>query len=71
MAQAFAEATGVPTTYEPLPVDALDDDDQRAMFTWFTELPAYRADFAATRALAPEPSTLVAWVAEQLRPGRS
>lgn len=48
--------------YEPLPVDVLDDPDLKSMFTWFAEQkPAYRADFALTRELAPGLLDLPAW----------
>jgi uncharacterized protein YbjT (DUF2867 family) len=50
--EQMAEVWGA--RYEPLPVDVLDDEDLRAMFTWFTTpRPTYRADFALTRALDP------------------
>jgi hypothetical protein len=38
------------------------DADQRAMFEWFAHLPAFQADFAATRALAPRTKTFEQWL---------
>jgi nucleoside-diphosphate-sugar epimerase len=38
------------------------DADQRAMFEWFAHPPAFRADFAATRALAPRTKTFEQWL---------
>ncbi|MEQ3553389.1 NmrA/HSCARG family protein [Pseudonocardia nematodicida] len=52
--------------YEELPVDVLDSDDLRAMFTWLAEAsPAYTADFASTRELDPEVRDLRAWAASR------
>src|SRR5699024_7338595 len=62
MAEAFAGAAGTEVRYTPLPVSGVPGEDLRAMFTWFTEPVAYRADFPATRALVGEPMTLEHWV---------
>jgi hypothetical protein len=35
------------------------------MFEWFAHLPAWQADFAATRALAPRTKTFEQWLATQ------
>jgi uncharacterized protein YbjT (DUF2867 family) len=64
-ASAFGAARGLPARYEALPVDVLPDEDQKAMFTWFTHLPAYQADIEACRRLVPDLHTLRAWLAEQ------
>jgi nucleoside-diphosphate-sugar epimerase len=49
--------------YEALPISVLDGNaDQRAMFEWFAHLPAFRADFAGTRALAPGTKTFKQWL---------
>ena len=64
MAAAHGERAGLLARYEPLPLDALGEDaDLRAMFGWFAEPPAYRADFAATKRLAPSVRDLRAWLA--------
>jgi uncharacterized protein YbjT (DUF2867 family) len=64
IAAAFGERAGRPGRYEPLPLAALGDDaDSRAMFGWFARPPAYRADVAATRALAPGLQDLPTWLA--------
>lgn len=63
IAEAIGAATGLPARYEALPADALGDYDAARMFEWFTELPAYQADFEATRALAPELLDLPGWLA--------
>ncbi len=66
IAAAFAERAGLPSRFEPLPLSALaSDPDLQAMFTWFAALPAYQADFAATRALAPDVQDLPAWLTAQ------
>lgn len=67
MAAAFADAMGVSARYEPVPVDALPDEDQQKMFTWFAQRPAYRADKSLTRKLVPELHDLRSWIKEQSR----
>ncbi len=63
VAAAFGDRAGLPARFEPLPLDVLaDDPDQQAMFTWFTRLPAYRADIAATRRLVPGLKDFRAWL---------
>jgi uncharacterized protein YbjT (DUF2867 family) len=52
IADAFAQARMLPGRFEPLSLDVLDDEDMKAMFTWFTTLPAYAADFERSRRLA-------------------
>ena len=37
--------------------------DKAAMFRWFSETPAYRADFAATRSLVPDVLDFSGWLA--------
>jgi uncharacterized protein YbjT (DUF2867 family) len=64
IAEAYQHRYHVPARYEPLPIDVLGADaDQRAMFEWFAHPPAFRADFAATRALAPRTKTFEQWLA--------
>lgn len=66
IAEAYQHRYDVPARYEPLPIEVLGDNaDQRAMFEWFAHLPAYRADFAATRALAPRTKTFRQWLVTQ------
>ena len=63
IAAAYRHRYGVPARYEPLPIEVLGDNaDQRAMFEWFAHPPAYQADFAATRALAPRIKTFGNWL---------
>ncbi len=62
MAAAFARARGIPARYEPVPVDVLPDADQKAMFTWFATLPAYRADVGLGRELVPDLYDLRTWI---------
>lgn len=54
IAATFGAAAGKTAQFVPLPIDAIEDDDQHKMFTWFTTLPAYQADFGLTRLLDPE-----------------
>lgn len=67
IAAAFAHAMGIPARYEPMSVDILPDEDQKKMFTWFAQLPAYRADMSLTRTLVPEVLDLPSWIKEQSR----
>jgi uncharacterized protein YbjT (DUF2867 family) len=63
IAEAYQHRYDVPARYEPLPIEVLGGDaDQRAMFEWFAHLPAFQADFAATRALAPRTKTFEQWL---------
>lgn len=69
IADAFGQQARLPARFEPLPLAALaNDPDLQAMFTWFTRLPAYQADFAATRELHPGVHDLPAWLATTVRP---
>ncbi|WP_026554286.1 NmrA/HSCARG family protein [Arthrobacter sp. 35W] len=64
IAQAIGAHAGLPARYEALPLEAIAAyGDTAAMFRWFAETPAYQADFAATRALAPDVLDLNAWLA--------
>ncbi|MFE4837932.1 NmrA/HSCARG family protein [Arthrobacter sp. NPDC056691] len=64
IAQAMGEFAGLPASYEALPLEAVASfGDQAAMFRWFAETPAYRADFAATRALVPDVLDFPGWLA--------
>jgi uncharacterized protein YbjT (DUF2867 family) len=66
IAEAYRDRFHVPARYEPLPIEVLDDNlDQQAMFRWFARLPAYTADFQATRELAPSVMTFDRWLARQ------
>ena len=63
IAEAYQHRYDVPARYEPLPIKVLGGDaDQRAMFEWLAHLPAWQADFAATRALAPRTKTFEQWL---------
>ena len=64
VAEAYGQRYGLPARYEALPVEALGDDDQEAMFTWFASPPAYTADVAGTRALDPGLRTFAQWLDE-------
>lgn len=65
IAAVFGAQAGKPARFEPLPLEVLSGDaDMYAMFAWFRRLPAYQADFAATRALHPAVRDLATWVAE-------
>lgn len=63
IAAALGRAAGLPARYQAQPLDVVaDDPDSHAMFAWFAELPAYRADMAATDALAGGALSLTAWL---------
>ena len=52
MASKIAEHLNVTTQYREIPLNSLADDaDQSAMWRWFTQISAYRADFIHTREL--------------------
>lgn len=64
VAEGVAAVTGRLVRYEGLPIEVLAEDaDMQAMFRWFTSVPAYRADFDATRRLVPDVQDLGAWLA--------
>ncbi|MEV6926148.1 NmrA/HSCARG family protein [Dactylosporangium sp. NPDC051485] len=64
IAQAIGAHAGLPARYEALPLEAIASfGDTAAMFRWFTETPAYQADFAATRALVPSVLDFSSWLA--------
>lgn len=66
IAAAYQHRHDIPARYDPLPIDVLAGNaDQRAMFEWFAHPPAFQADFAATRALAPRTKTFEQWLQEQ------
>ena len=67
VAAAFADVKGIPARYESVSVDTLPDEDQKKMFTWFAQLPAYRADMSHTRKLVPDVQDLRSWLKEQSR----
>lgn len=63
IAEAYGRRHQRSARYEALPLEVLGDNaDQQAMFRWFAVLPAYQADFAATRALQPSTLTFAAWL---------
>jgi uncharacterized protein YbjT (DUF2867 family) len=63
IAEAYQRRYDVPARYEALPSSVLDGNaDQRAMFEWFAHPPAFRADLAGTRALAPGTKTFEQWL---------
>jgi uncharacterized protein YbjT (DUF2867 family) len=64
IAAVYGDQASLPARYEPIPLEALaNDPDQQAMFAWFVKLPAYQADFAATKRLAPAVQDLATWLA--------
>jgi uncharacterized protein YbjT (DUF2867 family) len=64
IAALYGERAGLPARFEALSLSVLAEDaDQEAMFTWSTRLPAYRADFDATRRLAPDVRDFATWLA--------
>ncbi|MCU1423110.1 MAG: hypothetical protein JWN36_2761 [Microbacteriaceae bacterium] len=64
IAQAIGAHAGLPARYEALPLTAIASfRDTAEMFRWFTETPAYQADFAAARALVPDILDFPSWLA--------
>jgi hypothetical protein len=68
IAETFGAQAGQTARYDALPLDTVGDDDQRAMFAWFAQLPAYQADRALTNELDPQVSTLAQWLARHWAP---
>lgn len=63
IAERIGAQLGKPTRYEELPLSVFDSNgDLQAMFAWFAELPAYRADWPATRRLDPDVLDLSGWL---------
>lgn len=70
VADRVASVLGRPTRYEGLPLSVLgDDEDMRAMFVWFSAVPAYQGDVDGTRRLVPDVRDVATWVADQVRGG--
>jgi uncharacterized protein YbjT (DUF2867 family) len=68
IAQAFGHDAVVEARYVPLPLDVLSGNaDNQAMFAWFAQPPAYQADFAATRDLAPGVRGFATWLTKNRR----
>ncbi|MBG6181947.1 NmrA/HSCARG family protein [Arthrobacter sp. CAN_A1] len=63
IATAIGQKMNLPARYEALPVDVLgDNEDSKAMFRWFANLPAYRADLTGTRRIVPDALDLPGWL---------
>jgi uncharacterized protein YbjT (DUF2867 family) len=63
IANSFGAARGRPGHFDPVPPDAVEDDDFRRMFHWLTELPAFQADMERTRALVGDVTDFSAFAA--------
>jgi uncharacterized protein YbjT (DUF2867 family) len=65
VATRAGEALGVPTRFESIPLEYLgDDEDLKAMFRWFAEGSAYRADLDRSRSLVADSHDLGSWLRE-------
>lgn len=63
IAERVGAQLGKTAHYEELPLSVFEDNsDLQAMFAWFAELPAYRADWAGTRRLDPDVLDFSAWL---------
>ena len=65
IAAVYGQRAGLSARFEALPLSVLEDADQHAMFTWFTQRPAYQANFDATRHLAPGVKDFATWLASR------
>lgn len=66
IADRIGSHLGRPSRFEALPIETLGGDaDRTAMFRWFTETPAYDADFAATRSVDPSVLDLAGWLQQR------
>ena len=63
IANSFGDAHGRAGHFDPVPLDAVEDDDFRRMFLWLTKLPAFTADMERTRALVGDITDLSAFAA--------
>lgn len=68
IAATFGRQAAMPARYEPLPLEAVADDDLRAMFAWFAKPPSYQANRALTAQLDPHVQTLEQWLARHWTP---
>lgn len=65
IACAFAEHTGLPARYEPIPLEALDGmDSLQAMFRWNAQPDSYQADIESVRTVHPGLQDLLSWLAD-------
>jgi uncharacterized protein YbjT (DUF2867 family) len=63
VAAIAGEALGVPTRFESIPLEYLgDDEDLKAMFRWFAQGSAYRADLTQSRSLIADSHDLPSWL---------
>lgn len=54
IAAAFGDAAGLPARFEPIPLSALDgQDDMQRMYRWFAQTPGYQADIEWVRTMDP------------------
>ncbi|GAA0291819.1 NmrA/HSCARG family protein [Kineococcus aurantiacus] len=53
VAERLGRRHGLVGRFEPTPVEAVDDEDFRAMFGWLARPPAYQGDLLLTRQLHP------------------
>jgi uncharacterized protein YbjT (DUF2867 family) len=63
IAESFGAAQGRPAHFDPVPLDAVEDDDFRRMFHWFSKLPAFQADMERTHALVGDATDFSAFAA--------
>ncbi|WP_433040968.1 NmrA/HSCARG family protein [Dactylosporangium sp. CS-033363] len=62
IAAAFGAHAGLPARYEALPLSAVTDTEDRAMFRWFAQAAAYPSDLAAVKAIEPAVWDLPEWI---------
>ncbi|MFD5827250.1 NmrA/HSCARG family protein [Lentzea sp. NPDC060358] len=62
IAAAFGAHAGLPARYEALPLSAVTDAEDRAMFRWFALAATHPSDLAAVRAIEPGAWTLADWL---------
>ncbi|NAZ76666.1 NmrA family NAD(P)-binding protein [Kineococcus sp. T13] len=68
VAEHLGRRRGLRGRFEPTPVEAVDDDDFRAMFGWLGHPPAYQGDLLLTRRLHPGVRDFPAFLASQQQP---
>lgn len=62
IATAFGAHAGLPARYEALPLSAVSDTEDQAMFRWFAHAAAYPSDLAAVKAIEPTTWDLAEWI---------
>ncbi|WP_129662240.1 NmrA/HSCARG family protein [Rothia uropygialis] len=65
VAEVIAEAASVPTRYEALPLESIQDQEEMfTMFRWLAQTDAYAANIEQTREIDPNLKDLSVWISD-------